>query len=101
MSGTVALLLIIFSAVSVIPPVDAFTVSRYSQISLAESALNDNGMLIGDRVKPDGSIPAEDKKKIDHTIQYLGMMQDLVKVPWLPDDFDPYEDSTDLWIPAI
>lgn len=94
-SGMVALLLVILSLISLTPPIDAFTVSHRSQVNLAERVLIENGMLTAGRVTPDGKISQGDKTKIVSSIQYLRRMEELDEVPWLPDDFDPYEDFYD------
>lgn len=83
-SGVIALLLVVLSAVSLIPPADAFTVSRVSQIYTLEQTLVRNGMLSGGVVTPDEGIPEADKTKIINAVRYLWETQDLDKVPWLP-----------------
>lgn len=90
-NGIIAVLLIVFSAISIIPPADAFTVSRISQINTMESVLARNGMLSGNVLTPNGSISNEDKSKITSSIQYLRMTEDLDKVSWLPADFNADE----------
>ena len=44
-NGSVAALLIIFSIFSIVPPVDAFSISKSSQINLVEKVLLENKML--------------------------------------------------------
>ncbi len=73
-NGIVAGILIIFAAVSIIPPVDAFTISEKSQVNTLEEVLVKNGMLKDNVIIPNASIPNEDKEKITSTVQYLWMM---------------------------
>jgi hypothetical protein len=89
-NGIVAAMLIVFSVISIVPPVDAFTVSRSSQISLLKSTLMKNGMLEDDRIKPNASIPDEDKIKITRALSYLNMMEYTGYISWLPNNFDYY-----------
>lgn len=89
-NGIVAAILILFSAVSIIPPADAFTISKNSQISMLEEVLTKNEMLINNEVKPNASIPNEDKEKITLAINYLVMMD--YELDFLPKDFDLYKD---------
>lgn len=92
-SGVIAMLLIILSAISLIPPVDAFTVSRSSQIMTMESVLIENGMLQNDIVTPNGSISEKDKTRIITAVQYLSETDNLGAVKWLPARFNGYDDT--------
>ena len=94
-NGIIALLLIIFSAISIIPPVDAFTISRTSQINTLEKVLLKNNMLENDQIKPNKSISDKDKEIITKTVTYLDMMRYLQKTEWFPKDFIIYQDFTD------
>ncbi|MEA4847776.1 MAG: DUF4153 domain-containing protein [Clostridiaceae bacterium] len=91
-NGIIAAMLIVFALISVVPPVDAFTVSRRSQTDMLEAVLVKNNMLSDNMVKPNSSIPEEDKKIIIKSIEYLSMMDYTGKIEWLPDDFIIYED---------
>ncbi|MFX3623169.1 MAG: DUF4153 domain-containing protein [Ectobacillus sp.] len=94
-NGVIAALLIIFAAISIVPPVDAFTISRNSQIDTLENVLVKNNMLENNKIKPKSSIPDKDKQTITKAIQYLSMMEYTKKIEWLPDDFDVYKDFQD------
>jgi hypothetical protein len=84
-SGIIALLLVVLSAVSLIPPVDAFTVSRSSQIVTLEQTLSVNGMLNNGVVTPKGNIP--------NAVRYLSETEELDRVSWLPEGFNGWNDS--------
>ncbi|EKN70838.1 hypothetical protein BABA_03204 [Neobacillus bataviensis LMG 21833] len=94
-NGVIAAMLIIFSAVSILPPVDAFTISRTSQMNTLKNVLLKNKMIENNQIRPNESIPAEDKQIITDTIQYLQMMGYTKKIAWLPDDFNAYNDFQD------
>ncbi len=91
-NGIIAAMLIVFSIVSIIPPVDAFTVSRVSQEKLLKSTLIQNEMLNNNTITPNASISDEDKKKIASSTEYLSRMEYTDKIEWLPDNFIIYED---------
>lgn len=94
-NGIIAAMLIVFSLISIIPPVDAFTVSRRSQENLLKTVLLQNGMLKNDAVIPSGAVSDEDKKKITLSVEYLDRMQYINKIAWLPQNFSVYEDFYD------
>lgn len=91
-NGIIGLLLIIFATVSIVPPVDAFTVSRESQTNMLQDVLEENSMLENNKIKPNDSISAEDKQTMINAVQYLSRMDYTRKVDWLPDHFDVYRD---------
>ncbi|WML39467.1 DUF4153 domain-containing protein [Neobacillus sp. OS1-2] len=94
-NGVIAVMLIIFSVISIVPPVDAFTISRSSQIDTLKNVLLKNKMLENNTIRPDDTIPAKDKQIITDTISYLEMMGYTKKIEWLPDDFNAYHDFLD------
>jgi hypothetical protein len=94
-NGIVAAMVIVFAAVSIIPPVDAFTISRTSQINTLENVLKKNNMLENNKIKPKESISDKDKKTITSIIYYLDNMGYTKKITWLPKDFKVYEDFTE------
>lgn len=91
-NGIIAAMLIVFAAVSIVPPVDAFTISRTSQINTLQTVLEKNNMLENNKIKPNASISEKDKKTITNAVYYLTMMQYAKKIEWLPDDFEAYKD---------
>lgn len=91
-NGIIAALLIVFSAISIVPPVDAFTVSKNSQIQILESILIKNDMLRDNKVMPNGGISKEDKQKIYKSLEYLNNLEYTKKVSWLPKDYNQYTD---------
>lgn len=91
-NGLIAALLIVFATISIIPPVDAFTLSKNSQIRTLEEVLVKNDMLENNKVSPNSSISSEDQKKITNAVYYLNMMSYTKELSYLPKDFNTYED---------
>lgn len=94
-NGLIAAVLIVFSAISIIPPVDAFTVSRVNQINLLKSTLTENGMLEDGKVVPNADISTKDKKTITRTVSYLDSMDYIDDINWLPDNVFYYGNFKD------
>ncbi|MEK6190535.1 MAG: DUF4153 domain-containing protein [Carnobacterium alterfunditum] len=86
-NGWVAVVLIVLSVISLIPPVDAFTVSQVSQTNLLKETLEKNQMLEGNSIIPNADIPKEDKIKISQTIHYLTSMDYSKEIAFL----EPYD----------
>ncbi len=89
-NGVIAAMLIIFSVVSIVPPVDAFTISRTSQMNTLKNVLVKNNMLENNKIKPNENISDKDKKTITNAVNYLYMMDYTKKIAWLPDHFNAY-----------
>ena len=85
-NGLAIAVLITFCILSIIPPIDAFTVSRVNQTNLLEETLRENEMLKENKIIPKASISKEDKIKITSTTNYLAEMNYARKLEWLPDD---------------
>lgn len=96
-NGVVAALLIGFSLFSIIPPMDAFTVSRVSQTRQLEKILTVNDMLKDDQVIPNPEIGDDVKRQIASTVQYLANMKYTERITYLPKDFDVYKDFSDVF----
>ena len=90
-NGSIAALLIIFSIFSIVPPVDAFSISKSSQINLVEKVLLENKMLKEDTITPNSNVSNEDKKTITNAMSYLNTMDYTKELAWLPKDFDYYK----------
>ena len=86
-NGIIALLLIVFSAISIVPPVDAFTISRTSQTETLKNVLVKNNMLENNRIKANASISNKDKEIITNAVSYLSMMEYTNKIDWFPKAF--------------
>jgi hypothetical protein len=89
-NGVIAAMLIAFALISIVPPADAFTVSRISQTGMLKNVLLKNNMLDNNLIKPNASITEEDKKTIIKAVEYLSLMGYTNKIEWLPADFNIY-----------
>ena len=92
MSGVAAALLIVFSIVSITPPIDAFTISRISQRQRLEAVLTQNGMLQNNTLIPNPAVSESDREKIVSSIEYLYQTNAIGNITWLPQSFDFYAD---------
>lgn len=82
-NGMIAPILICLSIISIVPPVDAFTLSKTNQIVRLKKVLNNNDMLIGDTIVPNADISEEDKQAIITALNYLDRMNDTEDITWL------------------
>lgn len=82
-NGMIAPILIGLSILSILPPVDAFTLSRANQISRLEEVLKKNDMLNGNNVIPNENVSKEDQQIIATAVNYLNRMNDTQDVQWL------------------
>jgi hypothetical protein len=90
-NGWIALVLIVFSLVSIMPPVDAFSISKASQISVLKDVLDRNNMIVENQIIPNSAISKADQKIITSTAEYISMMEYANQIEWLRDDFRVYE----------
>lgn len=91
-NSIIALLAAGFAIFSVIPPVDAFTVSRVSQIKRLENMLRNEGILSNGRIIPKADAPVEVRLETTGILNYLEMRNYLQYVNWLPSDFKTREE---------
>lgn len=84
-NGIIAPILIALSILSILPPVDAFTVSRLSQTGRLKKTLEANDMLKGNDIIPNAEISKEDKDVIKSSIDYLERMNYIKNIDWLSD----------------
>lgn len=94
-NGVIAALLIGFSVISIIPPVDAFTGSRINQEERLRNVLTQNNMLQDDQIIPNAALSEEDKQVISSTMNYLIMMEYTKSIAYLGEGFDPNKDFYD------
>lgn len=89
-NGIVVAVLLVLSAISITPPIDAFTVSRVNQTNLLESTLIENNMLVNDKIVSNPNVSIENKKLITNTVSYLNNMDYVKDITWLPNDVFNY-----------
>lgn len=88
----IALLAAAFAIVSILPPVDAFSVSRNSQIDRIETILQSEGMLTGGVLTPKADASDETKREVTNILQYLSYNSSTDYIAWLPENFEIYQD---------
>lgn len=88
----IALLAAALAIVSIIPPVDAFTVSRNSQINRVENILQAEGMLVDGKITAKANASEEARYEVTNILTYLNRSSSLRYIAWLPQDFMIYED---------
>lgn len=91
-NGFIALLAAGFAILSVLPPVDAFTVSRNSQITRLENYLQAGGILVDGKINPKTDADLTLRQETTSILNYLERRRYLQEVPWLPADFKTYKD---------
>lgn len=91
-NGLIAPILIGLLLISIIPPVDAFSVGKRNQINMLENILEKNNMLSGETIIANPNISDLDKEKITKNIEYLSMMGYENQVVFLEEGFNMYED---------
>lgn len=96
-NGIVPMILIIFIVISIVPPVDAFSISKFSQINILENTLMNNGMLYDNKITPKSDIEEIEKKKITETARYIHRMDYFDDIEWIPEDFEFYKDFEDVF----
>lgn len=90
--GYIAAALLILATLSIVPPIDAFTVSKNNQITFLEEKLVENDMLAGGEIVPNPDTNREDRVAITSAATYIEDMGYTDEVNYLPEEFDPYRD---------
>lgn len=91
-NGIIALLAAGFAIISVIPPVDAFTVSRNSQVARLENMLHSAGVLVAGQLEAKADVDFKVRLETTNILNYLGQRGHLSRVSWLPEDFILHRD---------
>jgi hypothetical protein len=90
-NGLVAPILIILSVISILPPIDAFTLSKVTQTERLKNTLIQNEMLSGDTITPNSDLSEKDKSIILSAVNYLDRMDYTKSIDYL----HPYYVSLD------
>lgn len=90
-NNVIAPILIALSLISILPPTDAFTISKYNQINRLSNVLEKNEMLKDDKIVPNANIADEDKQIIINSVRYLSRMDYLKDINWLHDYYENYD----------
>lgn len=86
-SNTIVLLSAIFALISIIPPVDAFTVSKNSQERRLTEILNRNNMIVDGEIVKRADISTDDMYEITNISNYMQGMGYLDDMDWFPDKY--------------
>lgn len=73
-NGIIAPILIVLSIISILPPVDAFTISKVNQTTRLEKVLTRNNMLNQGTITPNSNLSEKDKSDIISAFDYLERM---------------------------
>jgi hypothetical protein len=84
-NGIIAPVLIVLSILSILPFVNAFSVSKANQTSRLVNALDRNDMFDQDKITPRSDISKEDKETIISSVRYLSRMEYTKEINWLRD----------------
>lgn len=90
-NNVVALILMILSLISIIPPVDAFSVSKRNQINRLTNILIKNDMLKNDKLVPGEDISEKDQDIITDSVNYLTSMKYAKDISWLRSYSESYD----------
>lgn len=88
----IALIAAVFALVSVIPPIDAFSVSKQAQISRLNTYLEAEGLLVGGQLQSSVNVQENTQREITSIMSYLYWREYHLELNYLKDDFDLYRD---------
>jgi len=91
-NSLIVVLAAFFAILSIIPPIDAFTVSRVSQTTRLEKMLQAEGILVDGKIKPRADVPMELRIEATSILNYLQNREYITGIDWLPADFNIHED---------
>jgi hypothetical protein len=91
-NGLVPMVLISCIIISLVPFIDAFSISKKSQIVFLENTLEENNMLVDNKIIINTDIDDISKVKIIESIKYLERMGYSEDIIWLDKEFDYYND---------
>lgn len=85
--NSIVLLSALFALLSIIPPVDAFTISKNSQEGRLQEFLLENNMLSENKIIPNKDVSNEDMREITDISNYLARMGYLEDIEWFPKEY--------------
>jgi len=86
-NGIIAILAASLAILSIIPPVDAFTVSRVSQTNRLVTMLQAEGVLANGQITPKADVSLTLRLESTSILSYLDRRNYLKSITWLPADF--------------
>ncbi len=91
-NSVIVILAVCFGLFSITPPVDAFNMTKISQISRVEKILISDKILINGSLTPSSTVTDKDKYEITNILTYLNTRGYDSNIKWLPKKFNPYID---------
>ncbi|MGB3368737.1 MAG: DUF4153 domain-containing protein [Acidaminobacteraceae bacterium] len=91
-NGVIVLLAATFAIISVVPPIDTFTISRVSQTIRLEYYLTQSGILENGVLTAKTDVDNDSKHEITSILQYLENRDYTDRIDFLPKDFEYYND---------
>ncbi len=88
----IAIAAIVVMVISLYAPINAFNVSFHSQYNRLVAVLTRNAMLADGKLIGNAAISDDDKYQIDELVRYFYYQEQLDRIPFLEQDFDPFED---------
>lgn len=85
--NTIVLISACFAILSIVPPVDAFSVSMKSQEARLEEILVRNSMLVDNEITANSNISDEDKFELTSITDYMARMGYLNDIDWFPEEY--------------
>lgn len=96
-NGLIALLAAGFAIFSIVPPLDAFTVSRNSQVDRITNILQEAEILEDGKITPNADADLEVRLETTSILQYLEYREYLDDLSWIPEDFETYTDMKEVF----
>lgn len=94
---SIALLAALCALLSILPPVDAFTLSHSSQLGRLEQYLAAEGMLSEGKLTPNPHSSEEARIEVTNILSYLQYRHSLAGIPWLPEGFSSATDMQEVF----
>jgi cytochrome c oxidase subunit IV len=91
-NSLIALLAAGFAVVSVLPPVDAFTLARTSQVERLEQYLVQGNILVAGKLEPNPDADLDLRIEATNILYYLQRRGYVEAIDWLPAEFEVYRD---------
>lgn len=82
-NGLIAPILIFLTLISILWPVDAFTISRMNQAGRLKAILEENDMLSGNEIVANANLSESDQTTLINSLEYLEKLNYLDRYPWL------------------
>jgi hypothetical protein len=96
-TGWIAPIFVVFGLISITPPIDAFSVSFYSQKASLETLLEENNMFENGEVLPNPDISEADKEAITNYVDQFEQLNQLEKINYLPEQINNNETFRDVF----